>query len=62
MTSQPGKQAVVIHIFPDISRNKGNQTMKFGHSIEYNMRTIFSEKNDTQNKVEKLVPDPFLEN
>ena len=57
MTSQPGKQTIVIHIFPDISRSKGNQTMK---SRSFNR--IFSENSDTQNKVEKLVPDPFLEN
>ena len=35
--------------------------MKFGRLIEYNMRNIFLE-NHTQNGVEKLVPDPFLEN
>ena len=32
MTSHPGQQAMVIHILPSISRNKGNQTMKFGQS------------------------------
>ena len=26
---------------PNISRSKGNQTMKFGQLIEYNMRNIF---------------------
>ena len=34
MTSQPGKQAVAIHIFPNTSRCKGNQTMKFAEFIE----------------------------
>ena len=34
MTSQPGYQAIVIHIFLNISRSKGNQTMKFGELIE----------------------------
>ena len=29
---------------PNISRSKGNQTMKFGQLIEYNMRNIFLEK------------------
>ena len=38
---------------------KGNQAMKFGQLIEYNMRNIFL-KNHTQNTVEKLSPDPFL--
>ena len=29
---------------PTISRSKGNQTMKFGQLIEYNMRNIFLQK------------------
>ena len=44
MTSQPGWQTIVIHILPYISRSKGNQTMKFGQLIEFNMRNIFLEK------------------
>ena len=44
MTSQQGKQTMAIHIMPNISRNKGNQTMKFTQLIEYNMRNIFLEK------------------
>ena len=44
MTSQPGKQTIAIHILTNISRSKGNQTMKFGQLIEYNMKTIFLEK------------------
>ena len=36
--------------------------MKFGQLIECNMRNIFVQNNHTQNKVEKLVPDPFLKN
>ena len=35
---------LTIHILPNISRNNGNQTMKFGQLIEYNMRNIFFEK------------------
>ena len=35
---------MAIHILANISRSKGNQTMKFGQLIEYNMRTIFLEK------------------
>ena len=35
MTSQPGKQTVTIQIFPNISRIKDNQTMKFGLLTEY---------------------------
>ena len=33
---------------PNISRNKGNQTMKFGQLIAYNMRNIFLEKSSTK--------------
>ena len=31
-------------MLPNISRSNGNQTMKFGQVIEYNMRNIFVEK------------------
>ena len=61
MTSQTGLQIITIHIFPIISRSKGNQTMKFGHLIEHNMRNIFL-KNHTQNVLGKLVPDSFIKN
>ena len=44
MTSQPGYQTIAIHILANISRRKGNKTMKFGQLLEYNMRTIFFEK------------------
>ena len=54
MTSQPGKQTITIHISPNISKRKSNQTMKFGQLIEYNMKNIFFLKNHTQNVVEKL--------
>ena len=33
---------------PNISRSKGNQTMKFGQLIDYNMRNIFLEKSYTK--------------
>ena len=48
MTSQPGQQTIAIHILPNISRSKGNQTMKFGQLIKYNMRNIFLEKSYTK--------------
>ena len=60
MTLQPGKQAIAIHILPNISRSKSNRTMKFGQFIEYNVE-IFFLKNHTQRLVEKLVTDPFSE-
>ena len=31
MISQPGSQAIAIHILPNISQSKGNQAMKFGN-------------------------------
>ena len=61
MTSQPGKQAITIHTLPNISKSKGNQTMKFGQLIEYNKRNIFLEKSCT-NVVEKLFLGTFLKN
>ena len=41
MTSQPGEQVMSIHILPNISKSKGNQTIKFGQLLENNMRNIF---------------------
>ena len=60
MMSQPGKQAIVIHILPNISRSEGNQNLKFGQLKEYCIRRIFFLKSHTQNVVEKLFPDHFL--
>ena len=34
----------MIHILPNISQSKGNQTMKIGQLIEYNKRNIFLQK------------------
>ena len=44
MTSQPGKQTIGINKLTNISRSKGNQTMKIDQLIEYNTKT-FSLKN-----------------
>ena len=41
MTSQPGLQTIAIHLLP---QSKGNQTMKFGQLIEYNMKNTFLQK------------------
>ena len=48
MTSQPGYQTIVIHKLPNISRSKGNQTMRFAQLIEYNIRNNFLEKSYTK--------------
>ena len=40
-----------MHMFPNISRSSGNQTMKFGQLIELielSMRNIFLEKLNTK--------------
>ena len=44
MMSQPGKQTITIHTLPNISRSKGNQTIKFDQLIEQNMKNTFFEK------------------
>ena len=44
MTSRPGSQTNAMHILPNISQSKGDQTMKFGQWIEYNKRNIFLQK------------------
>ena len=41
MTSQSALQTNAIHILPNISQSKGNQTMKFGQFLEYNKRLFF---------------------
>ena len=45
---ETGEQIITIPILPNISRSKGNQTLKFGQLIEYNMRNIFGEKSYTK--------------
>ena len=44
LTSQAEQKTAATHIGPNIPRNKGNQAMKFGQLIEYNIRNIFLEK------------------
>ena len=57
--SQPGLQTIAIHLLPNISQSKGNQTMRFDQLIEYNKRNIFL-KNYVENEARTLVPDLFL--
>ena len=59
ISSQFRKQTISMQMLLDISRNKGNQTIKFGQLIEYKMRNIFLEKWYT---MEKLFPAPSLKN
>ena len=44
MTSQSGKQTIIIQVLQNILRNKDNQAMKFGQLRKYNMKNIFLEK------------------
>ena len=56
MRSQPGKQTIVTHIFPNISGSKSNQPVKFGLLIEFNNGNTFLQK-PCKNDAERLVPD-----
>ena len=47
MTSQFGKQAIAIHILPNISRSIDNQTMKFGQKNIF-QENIFHHKSYTK--------------
>ena len=66
MTSQPSLQTIAIHILPNISQSKGNQTMKFGQLIEYNKRNIFLQKlcrkwgRETSSRPLFVAPKSFL--
>ena len=60
MTSKLGWQTILIHILPDISRSKGNQTIRFGQLVECNMTNIFLEKSYTKCGGETS-PRPFSE-
>ena len=56
MTSQPGKKNK--YILPNISRSKGNQTIKFDQLIKYNMRNLFL-KNSYTKCVGESIPRLF---
>ena len=48
MSSEPRKQAIAIQILSNISRSKGNQALKFGQLIDYNMRNIYLKRSYTK--------------
>ena len=58
MMSQPSQLTIAIHILTNISRSKGNQTMKFDQLVEYNMKSIFLKKSYVKCGGES-VPSPF---
>ena len=47
-------------MLPNVSRSKGNQTMRFDQLVEYNRRNIFLEKSYTECDGE-TIPRPFYE-
>ena len=61
MTSQTGQQTITIHVLPNISRSKCNQTMKFRRLKKYCMSNTYFEKSDT--KLDgKTIPRAFYLN
>ena len=60
LTSQTGHQASTIHILQDIVRSKGNQTLRFGQLIEFNMNNF--PKKSCAKCDEETSPRPFLKN
>ena len=60
MMSQHGNQTIVIHVLPNILRNKDNQATKLSQLREYNMKNIFLEKPYTKCD-EETSPRPFSE-
>ena len=44
MMSQTGQEIITIHILSDISRSKGNQTIKFGPLINITLNNNLFEK------------------
>ena len=61
MTSQSGKQTIAIHMLPNISRRKDNQTVKFGQLIEYDMRKSFLACNFTNSNTPPWILFMFFE-
>ena len=59
MTSQPGLKTVAIHILPNISQSKDNQSIKFGQLIECK-RDVFFFKNCVENEAGRLVAEFIL--
>ena len=47
-----------MHILPNISRSKGNQTIKFDQLIEYKLRKSFVEKSYTK-CAREIIPRPL---
>ena len=48
MTSHTGQKIITIQVLPNIATSKGNQTIKFSHLIDPNMKKKFMEKLNTK--------------
>ena len=48
MKLQPGKQTIAIQVLSNISKGKGNHTMKFGQLVKNDRRKIFLKKSYTK--------------
>ena len=58
ITSQPVQKIIKIYIFPNTSRSKVNQTMRFGQLKDYIMISIFLKKS-CRNCGGEASPRPF---
>ena len=61
MTLQPEKQTISITILPNISRSKGNQTIKVSQLKQYKIRNIFLEKS-CKKCGREIITRPFSKN
>ena len=59
MTLATEKLIITIRILPNLSKGKGNLTLKLGQFIECKMTNYFPESRFTK-YVMKLVPDPSM--
>ena len=59
-TSRTGLQTSTIHTLPEIARSKGNQIMKSGELLEFNMTNIFLEKSCTKYGKKTIPRTSFL--
>ena len=57
MTSQKGSQITTVHLLPNMSQSKCNETTKFSQLIDKNRNIL---KNHEENDSGRLVQDLFL--
>ena len=59
--SQSGKQKITITMWPDISKCKGSQAMKFSQSTKHNLTKVFLPKSCRKWGRETCSRSPFLQ-